>query len=192
MFKFTAPKQQGPAYTLRMLLGTINSPIDAESPKLKPFAHFTLACTSADETEKVSKAVANVIEYLGKPLSLKGEAVLNFGTKERPLWVIKLNLGEQEKALREVLGKSFDSIMCPEQSGVCYQWTPNADNSEKCPHITVGTKDEDELLATKLVNDSCEFVFDQIDYKKVGPHDPHVSYALRPQQAAAASVSCAP
>ncbi|MFI4919101.1 MAG: hypothetical protein ACHP65_06060 [Legionellales bacterium] len=190
MFKFTTP-QQGPAYTLRMLLGAINSPINAENPKLKPFAHFTLACTSKDETEHVSKVITSVIEYLGKPLSLKGEAVVNFGNEECPLWVIKLNLGEQEPVLREILGKNFDSIMCPAQNGVIYQWEPSAGNSKKCPHIRIGPTAADKKLALKLLDDSCEFVFDQIDYKPLGPHDALKSYALYPQQAAA-NASCAP
>jgi len=177
MFKSTSTAQ-GPAYTVRLLLGTVSSSSGATT-KLKPFTHFTLACTSDDQTKKISESIETLAKDLGQPLSLKGEAVVNLGTESSPLWAIKLDLGAQEKKLRATLGKLFDSSMCPERNGTTYLWEATTGQSEtKCPHITLGPKQEDYELAKKMIEGSCVFTFDQVDYKKVGPHDPHFSKSL--------------
>ena len=177
MFRFTtAPK--GPEFTARMLLTDITSPEQAETLRLKPFTHFTLACTLENEDPIVSESFEQLADFLGGPASFKAEEVVNFGSDDLPLWVVKLHLGAQEEQLRSVLGKLFDPIMCPERNGTLYLWNPAPGQDAKCPHITIGSKKEDKELASKLVAQRCEFIFDQVDYKKGGPNDPHLSRTL--------------
>lgn len=181
MFKFTATPaaQQGPAYTVRMLLGEITSQKEKDAiPKLKPYSHFTLACTLEDESEKVNEGMQHLSSSLGEPISFKAKEVINLGTEEQPLWGIKLDLGSKEEELRHMLSDLFDPMMCPERNGNLYLWKAAHGKAAKCPHITVGSRSEDLEIAQKLIAEECGFIFDQVDYKKVGPHDPHISVTL--------------
>lgn len=56
--------------------------------------------------------------------------------------------------------------------------TSSTNPQKRCAHITIGPKPEDLEVAKKLLQSKCEFVFTQMDYKKVGPNDPHVTKPL--------------
>ncbi len=187
MFKFLNPSV-APAYTVRMLLTDIQVPEGTESPKLKPFSHFTLSCTVEDEAAQVTAAFEKLANSLGGAISFKAGEVINLGSVEMPLWGVKLDLGAREEELRNVFSELFDPMMCPERNGTLYLWKPTEGQAAKCPHITIGPKDDAKELAIKLVAQGCEFIFDQVDYKKVGPQDPHISKTLT-LQAPTASTS---
>ena len=104
----------GPAYTARLLLSASQN----NALNLKPFSHFTLGCTTADEQKQIASAFETLKTTHG-PLALKGENVLNFGTEEKPLWVITLNIDPE---LRTLLSTLFDPMMCAERNGICYTW----------------------------------------------------------------------
>jgi len=190
MLRFTAAATTaGPAYTARMLLSEVVPSIkDTEAPKLKPFSHFTLACTAEDESARISEAFEALAKHLGKPVSFTAEEVVNLGGEAQALWGVKLNL-DSHPELRDLLGSFFDSMMCPERNGTLYTWKPALGQTTKCPHITIGAKIEDKTIADRLVAEGCVFVFDQVDYKKVGPHDPHLSMSLNAEKAFGAAFS---
>lgn len=185
-------RKPGPEYTVRMLLSETVSGVSAvevkedkensKVPVLKKFSHFTLGCTSKDETVKVSEALEKLAEFFKKPVTFTAEEAvdLNLNTKEEPLWAVRLNLGEKEEDVRAIFAEQFDSIMCAEQNGTLYQWSSKEDKTKKCPHITIGKTKADEEIANQLVNMKCKFTFNQIDYKRVGPHDPTIFKKLEP------------
>ncbi len=173
-------KPKSPEYTIRLLLSNVQSE-SKETPKLKQFSHFTLGCTYADETSKVKMALEKLADFFKNTISFKAESVVNLGSEAQPLWGISLSLGSKEKSLRAIFSDQFDSIMCPERNGILYLWQPTENSQTKCPHITIGPRKEDLEIAKKLLELNCEFVFNQVDYKKVGPHDPHVTKTLEPQ-----------
>ncbi len=90
-------------------------------------------------------------------------------------WVVVLSLGDKEEEIREKLSGVFDKFMCPENNGVLYHWKlGEGDHQEaqlKQPHITIGPKDEDKLVAKQLIKSKTPIKFSQIDYKQLGPHD---------------------
>lgn len=181
-----------PAYTVRMLLDHIKSSTEADIPKLKPFSHFTLACTVEDEALQVAESFKQLATYfesavLEGGVSFKAETVVNLSTDAAPLWGVKLALGSTEEALRDKLGQLFDSMMSNERNGVRYLWKSADEATKRCPHITIGLGVVNEEIARKLVALQCEFIFNQVDYKKVGPHDPHVSKTLDFEDAELAS-----
>ncbi len=179
MLKFHA-SAPAPAYTVRMLLSNITSAQCTDIPKLKPFSHFTLACTRDDQAAQVTASFDRLVDRLKNPIVFKANQVINLGSAEQPLWAVKLTLGNEQEQLREFLSELFDSIMTHERNGTLYLWQPTSGAELKCPHVTIGAKEEDRIIATKLVAENCELMFDQVDYKKVGPTDPHVSRSLRP------------
>ena len=69
--------------------------------------------------------------------------------------------------------------MSPERNGVLYLWKPVLGAAEKSPHITLGPKDKDQETAYAWVDKKYEFTFNQIDYKKIGAHNPLVSHTLQ-------------
>lgn len=168
---------KAPAYTARMLLTNLISRRGIEAPKLKPFSHFTLACTLEDEAPKIAKSFDLLANFLKGPTSFKAEEVVNLGSGVSPLWAVKLSV---EAGLSNKLSKLFDNMMCPERNGILYLWSPERPGQQlKCPHITIGPQKEDEETAHRLVAEEFEFIFDQMDYKKVGPHDPLLSQSLQ-------------
>lgn len=156
-----------------MLLSEVKSETK-ETPKLKLFSHFTLGCTYVDEAPVVKEALEKLSSFLKSPATFRAESIINLGTKTQPLWGVTLSLGSTEESLRATLSNLFDSIMCPERNGVLYLWKPNESSQKRCPHITIGPKQEDQETAKKLLELNCLFTFNRLDYKKVGPHDPHV------------------
>lgn len=177
---FSNTEVQKPNYTIRMLLSDIQSEKGGDKPKLKPFSHFTLACTYQNE-ESINEKFALLFNYLQGPLTLSAEEVVNLASEEKPLWAVKLNLGENAEAFRMELSQLFDNIMCHELNGTRYLWNPTGDQQMKCPHITIGPNVEDYNKAKKLVDDEYLFTFDRMDYKQLGPHDPHVTMDLSTQ-----------
>ena len=171
-------KQRNPEYTVRMLLDKTIAEHKEQIPRLKPFSHFTLGCTYADETLKVTQALETLFVFFKGSVFFNVEAVVNLGSEMQPLWGVSLNLGKNEKALRAMFAAQFDSIMCPAPDGVLYLWQPTEGAPKRCSHITIGPRTEDLAVAKKLVELNCIFTFNQIDYKKIGPHDPHISKTL--------------
>lgn len=170
-------KPKAPEYTVRMLLAKTTAE-HKEVPQLKEFSHFTLGCTYADETAKVTLALEKLSELFKDTVTFDAEAAVNLGSENQPLWAVSLNLGKDEEVIRAFFSAQFDPIMCPERNGILYQWQYKEGASKKCPHITLGPRKEDEATAKKLVELKCKFIFDRIDYKRVGPHDPHISKVL--------------
>lgn len=167
-------KPKGPGYTARMLLAkTIAEHKDI--PELKPFSHFTLGCTSADETSKVTLALDELSGFFKDSVAFNAEAVMNLGSEEQPLWGVRLGLGKNEEAIRAIFSSQFDPIMCPERNGILYLWEPKEGASKKCPHITIGPSKEDEAVVKMLVEMKCEFLFNRIEYKRVDANDPLIS-----------------
>ena len=170
-------KPKGPEYTIRMLLGNVHSE-SKEVPTLKPFSHFTLGCTHADESAKITDAFDKLTTYFKGSVIFKPEAVINLGSEAQPLWALRLNLGSKEAELRATLSELFDSVMSAERNGVVYLWQSTEASQKKCPHLTIGPRKEDYETAEKLLQANCEFQFNQLDYKKLGPKDPHISRKL--------------
>lgn len=169
-----------PNYTIRMLLSALSSDKEGDVPKLKPFSHFTLACTHDNEAS-VADLFADLANYLQGPLKLTADEVVNLGTTQKPLWAVRLNLGENEDVFRAELSRLFDDIMSHEMNGVRYLWNPASDQETKCPHITIGFSAEDQQKANDLVDGHYEFTFERMDYKQVGPHNPHLIQELTTQ-----------
>lgn len=171
---FTQSTQTGPNYTIRALV----TDIDGASPKqLKPFSHFTLGCTSNDEMSTILKGMVCLAKLAKNNLCLTIEGVVNLGDEAKPLWALKLKDDAiMDINMRQIFGTLFDHTMCKEKNGVCYLWRAEHKDNLKCPHITVGPKEEDRLLATSLIGKKVGFNY--LDYKKVGPHDPHVRIDL--------------
>lgn len=184
---FERTEIQKPNYTVRILLSHIYSDKTEENPVLKPFSHFTLACTHNNESN-ISEIFDSLAAYLQGPLSLGASEVVNLGTELKPLWAVRLNLGTNAEDFRMKLSCLFDNVMCHEMNGVRYLWNPMEDQQMKCPHITIGPNAEDQNKAQKLVDDAYTFTFDRIDYKQVGPHDPHVTMDLSVQNETAFSM----
>lgn len=174
---FSKTEIQKPNYTIRMLLSDIYSETDEDKPKLKPFSHFTLACTHQSE-EGMEVVFENLSDYLQGPLTLSAEEVVNLASEEKPLWAVKLNLGANAEAFRAELSRLFDNMMCHEMNGVRYLWNTEDVQALKCPHITIGPNTEDRNKAEVLVNNAYTFTFERMDYKQVGPHDPRVTKDL--------------
>jgi hypothetical protein len=173
---FERSEIQKPNYTVRLLLSHIYSET-GEDIRLKPYSHFTLACTLRDEPS-IDHLFGLLADYLDGPLTLAAEEVVNLGTYEKPLWAVRLNLGENEAAFRDELSQLFDDIICHEMNGVRYLWNPTGNQEIKCPHVTIGSSVEDGQKAQKLVDGHYEFTFDRIDYKQVGNHDPYPTKEL--------------
>jgi hypothetical protein len=178
MFEKTEIKK--PNFTIRMLLNHIHSAKAGDKPSLKAFTHFTLACTHNNEAS-IGDKLMDLATYLKEPLSLNAEKVINLGSEISPLWGVRLNLGANETAFRNKLSVLFDDLMCHEMNGVRYLWNPTSATEMKCPHITIGSKPEDRNTAQKLVDDAYTFTFERMDYKKIGPNDPHVTIDLAVQ-----------
>jgi len=166
----------GPQYTIRLLLKNVET-TGNENINLKPFSHFTLGCTLNDETEKVSASFEILSKFLKGPVSFKAEGIVNLGSESRPLWGIKFNIGSEKEGFRNEFGKLFDPLMCKERNGILYLWNQGNNQEQRCAHMTLGQTQEDKEKAEKLLN--CKFTFDQMDYKKIGPHDPHLSMSLK-------------
>jgi hypothetical protein len=171
-------KSEGPEYTIRMLLGNTHSE-SKDIPELKPFSHFTLGCTSKDEAPQITIALDELAKYFEDSAEFQPETVINLGTQDKPLWALTLNLGSEEKNLRDLFSRLFDPMMSMERNGVRYLWNPTEKSQKKCPHLTIGPRKEDFQIAEKLLNSNCRFSFSRIDYKRVGPNDPHVSIELK-------------
>lgn len=176
---FEKTEIQKPNYTARMLLSRIDSESSEGTLQLKPFSHFTLACTHEDEPGVVD-IFESLASYLGGPLTLKAEEVVNLGSESKPLWAVRLNLGENAVSFRTELSRLFDDMMCHEMNGVRYLWGAESDQESKCPHITIGPNTSDRDKAQILVDNGYSFTFERMDYKQVGPHDPHVIKELTP------------
>ena len=169
-----------PNYTIRMLLSSLSSNQGSDAPKLKSFSHFTLACTHDNEAS-VADSFDSLADYLKGPLTLTANEVVNLASEEKPLWAVRLNLGENEAGFRAELSRLFDNIMCHEMNGVRYLWNPTGDQETKCPHITIGASAEDRQKASDLVDGHYGFIFDRMDYKQLGPHDPYLIKELTVQ-----------
>lgn len=165
--------QAAPQYTIRFLLQNAQN-ANKQNVQLKPFSHFTLGCTMKDEGS-IPSAFQKIVEYFKGPVTFKAEEVRNLGSENQPLWAVKLALGDKGKDIQNFLSDLFDSIMCPDR-GVTYLWKSENDKTQRCAHITIGPRKEDQEFANTLVE--CDFTFHQVDYKKVGPHDPHISLSL--------------
>lgn len=170
-------KPKVPEYTIRMLLSNVKAE-SKEIPKLKSFTHFTLGCTYADEHLKVTTAFEKLADIFKDSVTFKAEKVVNLGSEAQPLWGVGLSLGSNEKTIRNYFSDLFDSIMCPERNGILYLWQSKDESQIRYPHLTIGPRREDLEIAKNLLELNCEFIFNQIDYKKVGPHDPHITTNL--------------
>lgn len=182
MYGASSTKPQGPEYTIRLLLDHIQSE-SKDVPKLKDFSHFTLGCTQNDEAGKVQTAFEQLAEIFKTPLTFKAESVVNLGSDAQPLWGVSLSLKPNselnDKRLQELLSNQFDSIMCPDRDRNTYVWkTTSANSSQRCAHITIGSEQGDLDTARKLLQLNCEFIFAQMDYKKVGRFNPHITKKL--------------
>jgi hypothetical protein len=155
-----------------MLLGTVVS-ATGDAPKLKPFSHFTLGCTSEDEASKITGAFGELTKFLRGPVTLQAKRVVNLGSETQPLWGVELDV---DPSLRTMFSTLFDPTMCPERNGTLYSWAGAEPSAKKCPHVTLGPNDDDLRTARRLLD--CTFTFSALDYKKVGPHDPQVSISL--------------
>lgn len=176
---FEKKENAGPNFTTRMLVTDVKVGKEAqEKITLNEFAHFTLNCTANDESETMKISIHSLAEKLKGEISFKISEVVNFGTENAPLWVVKLNLGSEEKNLRQIFSNLFDSTMCKERNGTLYLWDATSYDSQKCPHVTLGRDQKDLMLAKKLIELDCELVFGRIDYKKVGPNKPDIAVCL--------------
>ena len=171
-------KKVKPEYTIRMLLEKVEAPSASSAeitPQLKPFSHFTLGCNADDKTYQVIEAFNNLLtECALKNIFFTFDAiqVKNLTNDDKnPLWAIELKISN---ALRHIFASNFDAMMCPEMDGNLYLWG----NETKCPHITLGKTEEDKLKGLKLLESGSIFHFNKLDYKRVGPHDPHRSIDL--------------
>lgn len=171
MFAQTEIKK--PNFMARLLVNRIDSENAEGTIELKPFSHFTLVCTHADEPSIVD-IFERLALYLRGPLTLKADEVVNLGSDSKPLWAVRLGLGENPASFRTELSRLFDDIMCHEMNSVRYLWGAVGDQESKCPHITIGPNISDRDKAQTLVNNGYSFTFERMDYKQVGPHDPHV------------------
>ena len=178
MFKpfYSGDEVSHPKYTIRLLLDKVESPSLVRPHKLKAYSHFTLGCHSKDYTPQINESFNLLADIWKKPISFDASEVVNLGSEDDPLWAIKLDFGFEEKELRELLGSLFDDLMCHERNGILYKWNPKINENKKVPHVTIGRNHEDQQFANSLVG--CKFIFNQMDYKQVGPHDPHISKAL--------------
>lgn len=175
----------GPNYTSRMFLtGVIPSSTESSRTidQLNKFSHFTLACTDVDNAYEIGLAFEKITTALQNPVLLKAIESINLGSSDKPLWAIRIGLGKNEAEFRKFMGELFDGIMCPERNGILYTWRQQEGSSLKTPHVTLGSTDRDKLLSEQLVG--CGLVFGRMDYKKVGPNDPHVSKSFSSSQAA--------
>jgi hypothetical protein len=182
MYGASSTKPRGPEYTIRLLLDHVQAE-SKDVPKLKDFSHLTLGCTQNDEAEKVQTSFDQLAEIFKAPLTFKSESVVNLGNDAEPLWGVSLSLKPNselnDKRLQELLSNQFDSIMCPERDRNTYVWkTTSANSSQRCAHITIGSEQGDLETARKLLQLNCEFIFAQMDYKKVGRFIPHITKKL--------------
>lgn len=160
-----------PKYTVRFLLTQLSSKLTDEIPKLKDYSHFTL-CALNDHTHVTSQLFDKIAEYFNQPVNLTAETVVNLSSDEDPLYAIKLNVNDET---RNFLSESFDSIMVHEMNGTKYTWKKTTDTELKCPHITLGRRPEDNELGQYLIKNGFVFTFGQLDCKRVGCFDPHLS-----------------
>lgn len=163
-----------PKYTIRLLVNHSSS-VGAE---LNRFSHCTLACTFLNLADDVATKLDELVDYFGDSVTFKAKDVVNLRSEAAPLWAVRLDLGEKEKDLRALFSKLFDNIMWPETNGVQYLWDSPSPITKKCPHITIGTRPEDQVKAQALVDRKYSFVFEQVDYKQIGEYDPHVTKSL--------------
>lgn len=166
-------KLKTPNYTIRMLLDHIKSESN-EIPTLKQFTHFTLGCTYEDEILKVATAFDKFSDFFKESVTFQAETFVNLGSETQPLWGVSLNLGCNEGNIRAFFSEYFDPIMCKERNGILYLWRPREGSQKRCPHITIGSTNNDLEIAQKLLQIKSEFVFKQVDYKKIGRYDAHV------------------
>lgn len=166
-----------PNFTVRMLLTSFEP---SAGISLKPFSHFTLGCTEEDQVSRIEEGSEILAKEFNGGISFKADDVINLASESKPLWAIKLNLGPKEAELRKLLGSQIDPIMCSESDGNLYLWDPDhvegGKSFLKCPHITLGSKEEDRNKGLEILGSN--FNFATIDYKKIGPHDPHFSKEL--------------
>ncbi|MDX1900774.1 MAG: hypothetical protein SFW66_02060 [Gammaproteobacteria bacterium] len=171
----------GPQYTVRMLLTSVCPEEKQEQEiSLKKFSHFTLGCTVEDESKEISKAIDSIAGKLNEEITFKVSGIINLNTDDRPLWGVKLDLGDHENELRKIF-RVLDEAMCHERNGNLYVWDVDSfplSCLPRCPHVTIGPSDADKEKALQLVNLNCQLTFGAIDYKKTGRHDPHLSVNL--------------
>jgi hypothetical protein len=136
-----------------------------------------LGATLTNEEVYVKAKFALLSEFLQhEPLKLKAMKVVQLGLPHQPVWTVEFSLSD---SFRDALSDAFDPIMCAELNGL-FLW--KADEKRPgaivnlSPHVTVGPTDNDKETALALVG--CTFIFAQMDYKRVGKHDPHVSLSL--------------
>ncbi len=160
-----------PSHTITLLVNKKKS-FGRELPKdLPEFAHFTLGCHSQDKTGQMMQAFVALCTVLRGPVKFKAVEVVNFGTENKPLWVVKLDTNPIDcpdiDNFPEILAKLFNPSMDAERDGVVYAWTIN-----KTPHMTIGGTEECRKLAELVVAQQKVLTFDRLGYKPVGKHKP--------------------
>jgi hypothetical protein len=177
------PKYGSPAYTARLLVAAVVPPEGKTAPSLKPFAHFTLGCTSRDESAYAAAQLNSLAKLWDwTPLRLKVRRAVQLGIPHCPVWTAELELATGD---RQAISDAFDPVMCPEKNGL-FLWQADAKREgailNESPHVTIGPTDQDKETAEALVG--CTMVFGQMDYKRVGRFDPIMTVRLeRPRDA---------
>lgn len=167
-----------PKYTGRLLITAVES-VDGKDllSELRKHSHCTILRTQEDLADEVKKKFGSIAcQRKNESLVWIGDAVVQFGLPTRPVWVLHLR---EPEGLRPLLSKELDPIMEPEQNGL-FLWLKDSKRDgfvrEDEFHLTFGPTEEDRQRALSFVN--CRFYSNQMDYKKVGPCDPHVVVML--------------